>query len=247
MYKILVFGDSFSNIFNSFKDPKIKVFKYKGATAKGLTKNDNINRKDILKNIKKYKDITGCLVFVFGNVDLHFSYYYNLLLKNKFDIKEIITSYVKFVDSLPVNKNVAKYIINIYPSPVLQKNIPSQLVLYNIFKNDFILENKELILEHSNDELRLKRLYEANTFLKAECIKHKINFIDINSNIMKENKIKSNFIDPSIYNLHLRYEPQLKYLKHKITKCKIINKCSAKASEKYKKQKILSLKKKFYI
>jgi hypothetical protein len=81
MNKILIFGDSFSNTFKSFKDPNIKVFTYKGATAKGLTKINNENRKDILKNINKDPNFKGCLIFVFGNVDLHLSYYYNLLLK----------------------------------------------------------------------------------------------------------------------------------------------------------------------
>jgi hypothetical protein len=241
MHNILIFGDSFSNTFKSFNDPNIKVFKYKGATAKGLIKIDNENRKDILKNIKKESNFKGCLVFVFGNVDLHFSYYYNLLLKNKFDIKEILKSYVNFIASIKVNKNVSKYILNIYPSPVLDKNIPSQLILYNILEKNIIKENKELILEHSNDEFRLQRLNEANTFLKEECIKNNINFVEINNDIMSNNKIKSRFIDPSIFNVHLRYEPQLKYLKNKITKCKIRNNYSATAYKKYMSQKIKNL------
>jgi hypothetical protein len=244
--KILVFGDSFSNTFKSFKDPNIKVFKYKGATAKGLTKIDNVNSQDIIKHINEYNKYNekGCLIFVFGNVDLHFSYYYNLLLQKPFDMKEIIKLYVQFVASLEVNKNIKKYICNIYPSAVLNTNVPGQLWNYNIFTKKFIKENEDLILEHSNDKLRLERLNNANTFLKEECIKNNISFIDINSDIMKDNTVKSEFIDPGIYNIHLRYEPQLKYLKKKITKCKIINKCSVNASKKYKEKKILMLKKK---
>ena len=70
----LYFGDSFIGIFKLIDDPNNHIHKYKGATMKGLLKEDNENRINIIKTINSYKNI-NCCIFSFGQVDLHFSYY----------------------------------------------------------------------------------------------------------------------------------------------------------------------------
>jgi hypothetical protein len=50
----LIFGDSFVKIFTSCLNKDVIVYKYKGATIKGLTKPENKNRIDIEKKIAEY-------------------------------------------------------------------------------------------------------------------------------------------------------------------------------------------------
>jgi hypothetical protein len=44
----LIFGDSFIGPFSLIKDNNLKLYKFKGATMKGLGKYDNENRKKII-------------------------------------------------------------------------------------------------------------------------------------------------------------------------------------------------------
>ena len=61
--------------------PNIVLKKFKGATAKGLTRDTNENRQTILSSVarlyeKRARRRVNQAVFVFGNVDVHMSYYY---------------------------------------------------------------------------------------------------------------------------------------------------------------------------
>ena len=71
----LFFGDSFVRIFTLIGNPEIGVKAFKGATAKGLTKEKNENRQEIIETLGA-RPGTQCAIFVFGNVDVHMSYYY---------------------------------------------------------------------------------------------------------------------------------------------------------------------------
>ena len=70
----LFFGDSFARIFTLVNHPDVGVKAFKGATAKGLTKELNENRLDIHRALTSRPD-TKAAVFVFGNVDVHMSHY----------------------------------------------------------------------------------------------------------------------------------------------------------------------------
>ena len=112
---ILIFGDSFIGPFKLIKDKNIKIFKYKGATMKGITKINNENRLDILNQIKNNKK-PKCIIFNFGQVDLYFSYYYKKFVEKKnFIMKSSINNYVEFIKNLNCN-DCNKIIINVYPT-----------------------------------------------------------------------------------------------------------------------------------
>jgi hypothetical protein len=230
--KILVFGDSFSRTFTLFNDSNIKVTTYSGGSAKGLTKLDNKNRLNIIDKVKSNK-LAKCIIFLFGNVDLHFSYYYTLIKNQPFNIKTIIEEYVNFVESIPTSNGVTKYIFSIYPSPVKTENVYYQLQKYGILEIEESKKYADLIIEHSDDKLRLNRLREANNFLKIECKKRNIIFIDLNKYLLKNNKLKPEFYDLSILNIHIRYEPQLEFIVKEIKKCKIKNKNNPVIEKKY--------------
>ena len=99
----LFFGDSFVRIFTLVNHPEIFVKAYKGASAKGLTKDGNENREDILTSLNEHPS-TQAAVFVFGNVDVHMSYYYckhGRSPPESPNFAKIAGDYVDFVASLP--------------------------------------------------------------------------------------------------------------------------------------------------
>ena len=111
--RTLVTGDSFCGIFTLMKpSAHVEVMKFKGGTLKGLTRYDNENRKKLLETVSKrsYK----CAIFNFGQVDLHFSIYNDVINKGKpmskaeiFRMyKDMATHYVDFIGTL---KNIERY------------------------------------------------------------------------------------------------------------------------------------------
>ena len=78
----LFFGDSFVGCFSLLPPkPNLILKKFKGATAKGLTRDTNENRQFVLGTVarlyeKRARRPVNQAVFVFGNVDVHMSYYY---------------------------------------------------------------------------------------------------------------------------------------------------------------------------
>ena len=71
------FGDSFVRLFGLVRHPDVSVQAFKGATCRGLGKEGNENRVEITRRLAA-KPETKVAIFTFGNVDVHFSYYYSL-------------------------------------------------------------------------------------------------------------------------------------------------------------------------
>ena len=70
-----IFGDSFIGPFKLVDDSKIRIYKFTGATMKGITKKEHKNRKKIINILSKNPN-PKCIIFNFGQVDLYLSYYY---------------------------------------------------------------------------------------------------------------------------------------------------------------------------
>ena len=133
--RILASGDSFIGIFSLFsKDANIDVYKFKGATAKGLTKPLNETRLKLIKltaDQAKYR----CGIFNYGQVDVHHSFYYNV-----FGGKQDVDTYIDFYETLAANyvEFIAsldiplKIIAAVYPSPLETSEVPRELITYNI-------------------------------------------------------------------------------------------------------------------
>ena len=73
--KHLIYGDSFVRLFGLISSPLLRVKAFKGATARGLSKPVNDNKKLIKNELSRFSNVTD-VVFGFGNVDVHLSYYY---------------------------------------------------------------------------------------------------------------------------------------------------------------------------
>ena len=71
------FGDSFVRLFGLVRHPDVSVHAFKGATCRGLGKEGNENRVEITRRLAA-KPEAKVAIFTFGNVDVHFSYYYSL-------------------------------------------------------------------------------------------------------------------------------------------------------------------------
>ena len=99
----LFFGDSFVRLFSLLKHKDILVKAYKGAAAKGVAKTDNTNRID-MANTLTHHPLAQHLVCVFGNVDVHMSYYYTRYARQPPqtpDYAAIARGYVEAVATLP--------------------------------------------------------------------------------------------------------------------------------------------------
>eukprot|EP01084_Bolivina_argentea_P261836 442636_1 len=213
---VLIFGDSFVGPFTLIQHQFLKVYRFSGATLKGITKPDNKNRTFIVNELKKFNNQIKALIFVFGNVDLHLSFYYKVLQLNKaFSIRNSICEYVSFIKDLSVD--CKKIVLNVYPSPIKSKNIINSLLLYrsitdyeiNKYHNN--IQWRAEIKPYFSAESRTKRYLEFKSHLKTQSGSNGIIFWDT-AFVLENNVVKQEFLDISKYNIHLRWEPQMKHL-----------------------------------
>jgi hypothetical protein len=162
-----------------------------------------------------------CGFFSFGQVDIHFSFYFDLVKKGVGLLmdsayvskmyQEMATHYIDFVASLP---NIAKkHVIAVYPSPVHDFRVPRQLVHYGILTEDEVLSfSKENWLAVVKRDERSKRLALFNDACRQVCASHDIEFISFHDQLLDENHqyVRAEFIDISPYNVHLLWEPLMK-------------------------------------
>jgi hypothetical protein len=217
----LIFGDSFIGPFTLLDDNNIKIYKFKGATMRGITKETNETRKKIItlvNNNHNYK----CIIFNFGQVDIFFSYYYKKYIqKKKFMIDQFTKKYVEFIYGLNCN-NSKKIIFAVYPTTIKDENVFNTLLAYGILSDaDIKLISKSDIQKTSNFNFRYTMYAKINNLLKKYCNIYKLTFINLDNVLLNKNKrLKSMFIDPmSAYNIHLLWEPLIPILVSRITKC----------------------------
>ena len=107
---IFVFGDSFAKFFTLVNKSVVSVYSFKGATLKGVIKPTNQNKisieNTISQAIKQNINITH-IIFVFGQVDLNLSFYYDICKKNKSDAVENKSDAVENKSDAAENKSDA--------------------------------------------------------------------------------------------------------------------------------------------
>lgn len=214
-----IFGDSFIGPFTLLKDKSLYIYKYKGASLKGITKDDNKNRKHIEFVLNKYK--YNCVLFNFGQVDINFSFFYDEYVQKKdFDYKTAIEEYVKFIKNLDC-QGCTKAIINVFPIAIKEGDFIKSLKAYKIIESDDIPAN---IIKKYNYEYRWKLYLEYSSYLKQMCIKYGVYFIDMNKDLVWGKKVKKDFVNPvSFYNIHLNWEPLIPLIEKYFQGCGIKN------------------------
>jgi len=206
MVKIIAFGDSFVNIFYALKSNDFEIVKCKGALIQGLVKH-NENYEKIIKILNKNKYDNG--FFVFGNVDMNF-YFFKKKYVDKVPEDEIINTilsnaekYVKLIQSLKNIKN--KYIINVFPSTVADKNFKTMLFKYGIIPEDKInnVNNKNIKYTKRNN-----LVVEFNNLLDKYSKLNNIHFCNIYNFIVdKKNHLHKIFkLQHTSLNIHFNNE-----------------------------------------
>lgn len=226
----LFFGDSFVGCFTLLPSKHNFVLKkFKGATAKGLTRATNENRQTVLSTVKRLYEKRACrpvnqAVFVFGNVDVHMSYYYCRYHKKKaIDFEEIACAYVSFVASVPHTQH--KTVVGVFPSSWQAKHVRHALAVYRA-----ILDEDKALIPDGDCLLseRQKRVLQFNRVLKRECAKHpSITYVDVYQELVDPatQQVRPRFLDESLYNVHFIWETTLllwldkfKWLEHHLPK-----------------------------
>jgi hypothetical protein len=201
-HKIMFLGDSFVRLFGLLQHPEVFVKAFKGASAKGLGRDGNPNRETIRRQVQQQQP--DRIIFVFGNVDVHLSYYFTKYAKDgpTIDLKQVAETYVAFAASLlAVTKNI--HILGVYPSPLEQKFVVPSLEAYGaISAGTSILEDDMTI------EGRQSRVQDFNNILRAACAKNGLIFEDAYTNLVDADThaLKHSFRDVSPYNIHIVWE-----------------------------------------
>ena len=243
--KYLYIGDSFTRIFDHVKNNEMDVVIYKGKTCSGLNKPNN----EILTYIKsKISSNTTCIILNFGNVDIHFSYYYELLsnqsnkkilnisddiyLLNIDFINKICNNYLNFILELSnFNNDINIYIINPYYSPIETEMLMDTLMTYIFFdlkhhplhEYDINIKNELFKLENRHSLVNI--FYDTMNKLFANLDNsRKIKLININEHILdpQTKKIKMEYlINQDMCDIHLKYNIVVHYKN-------ILNSCGLK-------------------
>jgi hypothetical protein len=198
--------------------------KFKGAAAKGIGRQGNPNRFKIIDAIVRKtnnkSDKTNIvnnqrtkLVFCFGSVDVHLSYYYKKVNKDGdvFDLSEIAESYLAFINTLtsyiPAN-NIT--IVGIYPSPLqTDEDVRSSLCNYGSVQED------QLHFLDPDDDLsiaaRQRRVRQYNMYLQRLCQQYGFYYDDVVDEMLDSTtyQIKPSFRDVSDRNIHVIWETTL--------------------------------------
>lgn len=232
--KILIFGDSFIGPFRLIKDKRYVITKFKGGTLKGIIKPSNPNHIKMKQIINKYRNNIDGIIFFFGSVDIHFSYYYNNL-NNKSDnnsitnIKKTLNIYKTMIEDikLKLHKNAKIVVINPFINPVDKtfKLVISQLLNYHIIShNDLSIDNMKKINSIKDNANAFFLKYSelmAKTFIDNNS-ENNIKYINFNNqtinniNNVKKAHIKPEYKDFGITNIHLLYKPTLYLFINKI-------------------------------
>jgi len=258
--KAIFFGDSFIKLFgllNEYSDSVLKtprtieVQKYKAASAKGLYREGNENRTKICQtmdyirrqnsnhktnNLNKMYQHLERLVFCFGSVDVHMSFYFKKFAKHQGltedDLRDIATNYVDFVAGLETGSStnpqqqqpLTKLIVGIYPSPLCDKDVGASLLAYGSLET----ADQVAAVDASDEktiESRQARVDLFNQTLKERCCFHNeksaegggngiLEYWDVRDEILTLDgdgrpRVKDAYKDVSDLNIHLIHETTL--------------------------------------
>ena len=157
--KAAFFGDSFVRLFGLIDEPTIKVRGFKGGSAKGLGREGNENRNTITSSVERMGSNVERLVFVFGSVDVHLSFYYMKYVKGEdINLEEIAERYVDFVAGLPSDPSVIKTIVGVYFSPLEDADVGPSLHSYGS------LTEEQAALVSESDDAKLKNRQDRVMF-----------------------------------------------------------------------------------
>lgn len=207
--KVIFFGDSFVRMFGLIEHANLKVNAFKGASAKGLGREQNENRENITRIVQRSS--AERLIFLFGSVDVHLSYYYKkyTLNEGEIDLEAIANNYVDFVASLPVPRRTTRTIVGIYPSPLVDDVVASSLASMGSITEELI----PVVSAADDSKLgaRQRRVLRFNEALAKRCQEYSLEYVDAYADVIdtQTNVIQDIYRDVSDYNIHIVWETTL--------------------------------------
>ena len=226
----LVIGSSASGMFQLVYGSQVRVLRYTTATAKGLGQN-NTNSKhiwDMLSTKYAHVDISA-VIWLFGNVDTKFSYYYKLCrewqgtLHDKPDPDSVMEgcaiSYMSFVkkvhDSFLSKKGTKTIIIGAEPNGAPPALMFDQCVKYFVAQDTE--ENRARVTDsiavHHPDRLRKS----FNSTLRDQCATNGFHYLDLDDEVLlpygldtlASSVVKEDYVDINPSSVHLNWEGML--------------------------------------
>lgn len=210
-----VFGDSFTFPFTLVDMGALKVHRFSGATASGVSKPENRNRRRIDDVLSKGG--APCALFVFGTVDLHLSYYHNLWEKGKrTDFAAIARRYLAFVRGLNA---LHKCVVGPFPSTVPDDKVVGQVMAYGSASEAAIARaGARAVARATRFSERLRRHQRFRDCLRKECDDAGVAFVDPFPMLTgADGRLLPRFADPSEYSIHVLFEPLLPDLVRAVT------------------------------
>lgn len=204
----VIFGDRFVEIFNNVDDENLKVQCMPGVSMKSVS---NIN-KSSYKIIKSMVDNSNNnVVFSFGQMDLHYVIYYDLFRKNtnmRRYIEAITQSYCDFIKKLKID-NKKKTILGVMPNYLDNKELLQSFITNKTFTEDEVKQLKEDD-EIFSIEFRERCRKYMNSLIKKNCVMNKMNYVDFDEFLVKDNKLDMSKKDKNILDLILS---KMKFIK----------------------------------
>ena len=192
----LFFGSSDTGMFSLLRGDSIRVNRFPGATAKGLGQG-NAKSKAIEHTIlhKYCRSPIHALVWMFGTVDVKFSYYFKACTEQQSEgeidpeaaMMSCAVKYFNFVRSMHAATNAMTVVIGCEPNGAPPDRVYEQLLRYGIVLDS--PQNRQKV----NDAVKvcrpetLRRTFNAT--LEQLCQVSGFHYIDIDNDILHENAL----------------------------------------------------------
>ena len=185
---ILFFGSSVTSMFSLLYCDSARVNRFPGATAKGLGQG-NPNSKSIEHIIlKKYANTPiHTLVWMFGSIDVKFSYLFKLCKQEISDPDAMMMScainYMNFVRKMHAATNAMTVVIGCEPNGTPPDRVYEQMLKYDIVLDTPENKKKIQLAVHARHPDYLRRTF--NDTLKQLCKVNGFHYVDIDDAILK--------------------------------------------------------------
>ena len=206
------FGDSFVRLFGLVRHPEVSVHAFKGATCRGLGKRGNENREEIMRRLATRPEANKVAMFVFGNVDVHFSYYYSLhgkAVPQRIDFEGIARDYVEFIAALPGGAALRRGVVATYPSSLVDDaKVPLCLSTYGVLTEE---QTQGIDPQDCTLAARQSRVQEFNRHLERCCREKGVEYHDLFDELVDAETavLKPEYLDISDLNIHVIWETTL--------------------------------------
>lgn len=230
----LFFGSSDINTFSLFKDDRVRINKFKAATAKGLGQyNENSSKiKDILLRKESSTEVHSML-FMFGSVDCKFSIYHKIcnseapidIITTIEEIADMYTSFVKqLYNDLQQTPKPQCVLIGVEPNGIRANLAYKQCTVYHcIDDNEDNMQKVTNSVRKSHPDI-IRKLF--NCKLKECCNENNFKYIDIADDIIDPvaykninmSIVKPEYLDMNPLCVHLCWEKTVMLYKKRLSK-----------------------------